>query len=58
MPIYPPSGGKIYGDTKVYPPSGGKIYPGTVYPPSLNPNWPFADIPLPPFLWRPDLTGD
>ncbi len=23
----------------------------------LNP-WPFADIPLPPFLWRPDLTGD
>src|SRR5208283_3750943 len=25
---------------------------------ALNPYWPFPDIALPPFLWRPDLTGD
>ena len=31
------------------------------FPPAaaaLNPYWPFSDIALPPFLWRPDLTGD
>src|SRR5208283_5123985 len=25
---------------------------------ALNPYWPFSDIALPFFLWRPDLTGD
>jgi len=53
-------------DNVLYFPPSGAGFPSVEanipsFPPAaaaLNPYWPFPDIALPPFLWRPDLTGD
>src|SRR5208283_293307 len=51
IPTFPPSGAgfpSVEANIPSFPPSAA----------ALNPLWPFPDIALPEFLWRPDITGN